>query len=107
MFEGSILSCRGGPRKCLGDQFALLESVVMISVIFRRFEFELVGRCCMLSPLTNLSLLLSSSMFSPIPILLRSPHLPACPPHRLIHLHIYIYIHVYAQASLCNPNGAE
>jgi len=34
----------GGPRKCLGDQFALLESIAMISVIFRRFEFELVGR---------------------------------------------------------------
>ena len=33
-----------GPRKCLGDQFALMESVVMLAVVFRRFEFELTGK---------------------------------------------------------------
>ncbi|KAJ1480183.1 cytochrome P450 [Baffinella frigidus] len=32
-----------GPRKCLGDQFALMESVVMLAVVFRRFEFKLEG----------------------------------------------------------------
>jgi len=31
----------GGARKCVGDQFALLEAVVAISVLLRRFEFSL------------------------------------------------------------------
>ena len=31
----------GGQRKCIGDQFALLESVTALAVISRRFEFEL------------------------------------------------------------------
>ncbi|GAQ83134.1 cytochrome P450 superfamily protein [Klebsormidium nitens] len=32
----------GGPRKCVGDQFALLESVVALAKLFQRFDFELV-----------------------------------------------------------------
>lgn len=31
----------GGQRKCVGDQFALMESVVTLSMLIRRFEFEL------------------------------------------------------------------
>jgi beta-ring hydroxylase len=31
----------GGQRKCIGDQFALLESIAALSVICRRFDFEL------------------------------------------------------------------
>ena len=37
----AFLPFGAGPRKCLGDQFALMESVVMMAVIFRRYEFEL------------------------------------------------------------------
>lgn len=32
----------GGPRKCVGDQFALMEAVVALAVLLKRFEFELV-----------------------------------------------------------------
>jgi beta-ring hydroxylase len=30
----------GGRRKCVGDQFALFEAVVGLSMLLRRFEFE-------------------------------------------------------------------
>lgn len=37
----------GGPRKCVGDQFALMEAVVALAVTVRGFEFELVpGKVC-------------------------------------------------------------
>eukprot|EP00879_Flechtneria_rotunda_P011656 GHRR01012176.1.p1 GENE.GHRR01012176.1~~GHRR01012176.1.p1 ORF type:complete len:495 (+),score=137.58 GHRR01012176.1:121-1605(+) len=32
----------GGPRKCVGDQFALMEAVTALAVLLRRFEFQLV-----------------------------------------------------------------
>ncbi|KAK4755257.1 hypothetical protein SAY87_009014 [Trapa incisa] len=32
----------GGPRKCVGDQFALLEAVVALAVFVQRMNFELV-----------------------------------------------------------------
>ena len=32
----------GGPRKCVGDQFALMEAVVALAVTLRRFDFALV-----------------------------------------------------------------
>ena len=32
----------GGQRKCVGDQFALMESVVTLSMLTRRFDFELM-----------------------------------------------------------------
>lgn len=32
----------GGPRKCVGDQFALLESIVALAIFLRHFNFELV-----------------------------------------------------------------
>lgn len=31
----------GGPRKCVGDQFALMEAVVALAVVLRKFDFEL------------------------------------------------------------------
>ncbi|XP_024023002.1 carotene epsilon-monooxygenase, chloroplastic [Morus notabilis] len=32
----------GGPRKCVGDQFALLESIVALAIFLQHFTFELV-----------------------------------------------------------------
>lgn len=32
----------GGPRKCVGDQFALMEAVVALSVLLKRFDVQLV-----------------------------------------------------------------
>lgn len=32
----------GGPRKCVGDQFALMEAVVALAVTLKRFNFSLV-----------------------------------------------------------------
>ncbi|GIL60700.1 hypothetical protein Vafri_15234, partial [Volvox africanus] len=32
----------GGPRKCVGDQFALMEAVVALTVLLRQFDFSLV-----------------------------------------------------------------
>ena len=29
-----------GPRKCIGDQFAMLEAVVALAVLFKRYEFD-------------------------------------------------------------------
>ena len=33
----------GGPRKCPGDQFAMMEAMVVLAVLVRRVDFELVG----------------------------------------------------------------
>lgn len=32
----------GGPRKCVGDQFALLEAVTALGVLLHTFDFQLV-----------------------------------------------------------------
>lgn len=32
----------GGPRKCVGDQFALMEAVVALAVVLKRFTFKAV-----------------------------------------------------------------
>ncbi|GFR43972.1 hypothetical protein Agub_g5116 [Astrephomene gubernaculifera] len=32
----------GGPRKCIGDQFALMEAVVALAVLLKQFSFEMV-----------------------------------------------------------------
>lgn len=29
-----------GPRKCVGDEFAIMEAVVIMSMVLRRFDFE-------------------------------------------------------------------
>ncbi len=31
----------GGPRKCIGDQFALMEAVISLAVLIKRFDFAL------------------------------------------------------------------
>ncbi|KAK2998344.1 hypothetical protein RJ639_023925 [Escallonia herrerae] len=36
----------GGPRKCVGDQFALLEAIVALAIFLQHMNFELVpGKC--------------------------------------------------------------
>ena len=32
----------GGPRKCIGDQFAMMEAVIALALIVRAFDFCLV-----------------------------------------------------------------
>nr|GEY56743.1 carotene epsilon-monooxygenase, chloroplastic [Tanacetum cinerariifolium] len=32
----------GGPRKCVGDQFAMMEAIVALSIFLQKMEFELV-----------------------------------------------------------------
>ena len=32
----------GGPRKCIGDQFAMMEAVIALALIVRAFDFRLV-----------------------------------------------------------------
>jgi len=39
----AFLPFGAGPRKCLGDQFAMMESVVMLAKIFAKYEFTLEG----------------------------------------------------------------
>ncbi|XP_031500307.1 cytochrome P450 97B2, chloroplastic [Nymphaea colorata] len=39
----AFLPFGGGPRKCLGDQFALLESTVALSLLLQKFDVELRG----------------------------------------------------------------
>eukprot|EP00898_Chlorokybus_atmophyticus_P002727 jgi/Chlat1/3455/Chrsp23S03770 len=40
----AFLPFGGGPRKCVGDQFALMESTVALAMLLRRFNVALRGR---------------------------------------------------------------
>ncbi|CAA0395304.1 Cytochrome P450 superfamily [Arabidopsis suecica] len=39
----AFLPFGGGPRKCIGDQFALMESTVALAMLFQKFDVELRG----------------------------------------------------------------
>lgn len=39
---GRFIPFSGGPRKCVGDQFAMLESIVSLAIFVQNFDFELV-----------------------------------------------------------------
>jgi carotene epsilon-monooxygenase len=38
----SYIPFSGGPRKCVGDQFALMEAVIALAVLLKQFDFQLV-----------------------------------------------------------------
>jgi hypothetical protein len=64
----AFLPFGGGQRKCVGDQFALMEAVVTMAMLLRRFDFTLVSACLRTTISTNSNsnaavLMLSSSMF--------------------------------------------
>lgn len=39
----AFLPFGGGPRKCVGDQFALMESTIALAMLLQKFEVELKG----------------------------------------------------------------
>ncbi|KAG0252304.1 hypothetical protein DFQ27_008157 [Actinomortierella ambigua] len=40
--QGKFSSFHVGPRVCLGQQFAIIESMVLLALVFQRFTFEMV-----------------------------------------------------------------
>jgi carotene epsilon-monooxygenase len=40
--EYRFIPFSGGPRKCVGDQFALLEAIVALAVVLQKMDIELV-----------------------------------------------------------------
>ena len=44
MADFAYLPFGGGPRKCVGDQFALMEATVALAMLLRRYDFSLVGK---------------------------------------------------------------
>jgi cytochrome P450 len=43
MADFAFLPFGGGPRKCVGDQFALMESTVALAMVLQKFNVELRG----------------------------------------------------------------
>lgn len=39
-FRRRYIPFSGGPRKCVGDQFALMEAVVALAVVLKRYTFK-------------------------------------------------------------------
>lgn len=44
MSDFAYLPFGGGPRKCVGDQFALMEATVCLAMMLRKFDITLVGK---------------------------------------------------------------
>jgi len=43
MSDFSFLPFGGGPRKCVGDQFAFMESIIGLCMLLQKFDLELRG----------------------------------------------------------------
>ncbi|CAH9142797.1 unnamed protein product [Cuscuta epithymum] len=43
MSDFAFLPFGGGPRKCVGDQFALMESTIALAMLLQKFDIELSG----------------------------------------------------------------
>nr|AYV88885.1 cytochrome P450 oxidase CYP97B51 [Polygala tenuifolia] len=43
MSDFALIPFGGGPRKCLGDQFALMESTISLALLLHKFDVELNG----------------------------------------------------------------
>lgn len=39
----AFLPFGGGPRRCVGDQFALMESTIALTMLLQKFDVELKG----------------------------------------------------------------
>ncbi|GKG62876.1 cytochrome P450 97B2, chloroplastic, partial [Tanacetum coccineum] len=39
----AFLPFGGGPRRCVGDQFALMESTIALAMLLQKFDVELKG----------------------------------------------------------------
>lgn len=39
----AFLPFGGGPRKCVGDQFAFMESTIALAMLLQKFDIELKG----------------------------------------------------------------
>lgn len=44
MADFAYLPFGGGPRKCVGDQFALMEATVCLAMMLRKFDITLAGK---------------------------------------------------------------
>jgi cytochrome P450 len=44
MADFAYLPFGGGSRKCVGDQFAVMESVVGLAMLLRRYDIQLAGQ---------------------------------------------------------------
>lgn len=44
MADFAYLPFGGGSRKCVGDQFAVMESVVGLAMLLRRYDIQLAGK---------------------------------------------------------------
>lgn len=50
----SYLPFGGGPRLCIGNQFAMLEMLLIVSYVVRNFQLQLVGDHPVIQPLVTL-----------------------------------------------------
>ncbi|KAM7276451.1 hypothetical protein ACFE04_018317 [Oxalis oulophora] len=59
----AFLPFGGGPRKCVGDQFALMESTVALAMLLQKFNIELKGRAESVEVVTGATLHTKNGMW--------------------------------------------
>ena len=62
----SYLPFGGGKRKCIGDQFALFESVVALAMLMRRYEFSMAPDAPPVSMTTGATIHTTNGLFMSI-----------------------------------------